>query len=74
MKYMIFQAKRLFALQRLLSKYNRRTTKTLRELLLSDMYIPSGKTTMKSNLKIDDNILDKIVEQVPEMLTNDKAI
>lgn len=71
---MIFQAKRLFALQRLLSKYNRRTTKTLRELLLSDMYIPSGKTTMKSNLKIDDNILDKIVEQVPEMLTNDKAI
>ncbi|EJW85008.1 hypothetical protein WUBG_04080 [Wuchereria bancrofti] len=68
------EAKRLFELQRLLSKYNRRTTKTLRELLLSDMYIPSRKRSMKSNLKIDDDILDKVIEQVPEVLTSNKTI
>ncbi|CAG9540905.1 unnamed protein product [Cercopithifilaria johnstoni] len=68
------EVKRLFTLQRLLSKYNRRTTKTLRELLLSDMYIPSKKRSMEINFKIDDDILDKIVEQVPEVLTNNKAV
>ncbi|KAK6105371.1 hypothetical protein QQG55_19975 [Brugia pahangi] len=68
------EAKTLYKLQRLLSKYNRRTTKTLRELLLSDMYIPSRKKSIKSNLKIDDDILDKIVEHAPEVLTSNKAI
>ncbi|MCP9259911.1 hypothetical protein DINM_003118 [Dirofilaria immitis] len=68
------EAKRLFTLQRLLSKYNRRTTKTVRELLLSDMYIPSKKGPMKSNLNIADDILDKVVEQVPEILTSDKIL
>ncbi|EFO19810.1 hypothetical protein LOAG_08680 [Loa loa] len=68
------EAKRLFELQRLLSKYNKRTTKTLRELLLSDMYIASRKRTMKNNLKINDNILNKVVEQVPEVLTSNKAL
>uniref|UniRef100_A0A0R3S472 TPR_REGION domain-containing protein n=1 Tax=Elaeophora elaphi TaxID=1147741 RepID=A0A0R3S472_9BILA len=68
------EAKRLFTLQRLLSKYNKRTRKSLHELLLSDMYIPSGKNSMKSNLKIDGDILDKIMEQVPEVLTNNKTV
>lgn len=61
-------------LQRLLSKYNRRTTKTLRELLLSDMYIPRKRGSLKSDFKIDDEILDKVFEQAPEVLTNDKAV
>ncbi|VDK88853.1 unnamed protein product [Litomosoides sigmodontis] len=68
------EAKKLFKLQRLLSKYNRRTTKTLRELLLSDMYIPSKRKSMESGFKIDDDILDKIVEQAPEVLTDNKAV
>ncbi|KAL3997220.1 hypothetical protein ACH3XW_9975 [Acanthocheilonema viteae] len=67
------EAKRLFMLQRLLSKYNRRTTKTLRELLLSDMYIPSKRRSMENNFKIDRNVLDKIVEQIPEVLTDNKT-
>uniref|UniRef100_A0A8R1XPG5 Uncharacterized protein n=1 Tax=Onchocerca volvulus TaxID=6282 RepID=A0A8R1XPG5_ONCVO len=68
------EAKKLFVLQRLLSKYNRRTTKTLHELLLSDMYIPARKGSMRSNLKINDDILNKVVEQVPEVLTSDKIL
>uniref|UniRef100_A0A915PXU9 Uncharacterized protein n=1 Tax=Setaria digitata TaxID=48799 RepID=A0A915PXU9_9BILA len=65
------EAKRFFTLQRLLSKYNKLTKKTLRELLLSDMF-SSRKGSIESSLKIDNDLLDKIVKHVPEFLTDDR--
>ncbi|VDN04546.1 unnamed protein product [Thelazia callipaeda] len=67
------ESKRLFTLQRILSKYNKRTTKSLRELLLSDMVVLSEKQPIKSDLNIDDDLLDKIMEHVPEVLTDDRV-
>uniref|UniRef100_A0A183ELH9 PCI domain-containing protein n=1 Tax=Gongylonema pulchrum TaxID=637853 RepID=A0A183ELH9_9BILA len=65
------EAKRFFTLQKLLSKYNRRTTRSLSELLLSDMALPVAKGFME-DIKIEEKLLDRIVEHVPEVLTDDR--
>lgn len=41
------------------------------ELLLSEMVIPPEKGAMEG-IKIDEILLDKIVEHTPEVLTDDK--
>ncbi|VDN30834.1 unnamed protein product [Cylicostephanus goldi] len=64
------QMQRFRTLQRVLTAYHRRSTKTLEELLHTPLYVDGVEESTEHEPAID--LSDKIIAQVPEFLSEEK--